>query len=164
MKKILSVFLISSLLLACSPKEEENTPPPEASEASALQAPSVPVSDEVYSFELQTLTPGCSNESQMICAVNLMVKCTINPDFAECTTNKDKMPKFTFMVDESLGRPTKQTYQITKIKPLPEGLVEVYTKSECDGKWFGLCKGNIIYVMQQKNNLWTVKDVYAVES
>ena len=74
------------------------------------------------------------------------------------------MPKFVFMEDESLQRPTSQSYKITKIKPLSDGSVEVYTQSTCNGNWFGLCNGNIIYVMSHQDNHWIVKEIYAIEA
>ena len=68
------------------------------------------------------------------------------------------------MEDESLQRPTQQSYKITKLKPLNDGTVEVYTQSTCNGVWFGLCNGNIIYVMKNVNNKWQVKDIYAISN
>ena len=66
------------------------------------------------------------------------------------------------MVDDSLDRPTEISYQVTKLKSLDGNLIEVHTQSQCNGNWFGLCKGNIIYVIDFKNNNWIVKDIYAL--
>ena len=41
-----------------------------------------------------------------------------------------------------------KTYKITKMSPREDGSVEVYTQSSCNGNWFGLCNGNIVYVMK----------------
>ena len=61
------------------------------------------------------------------------------------------MPSFVFMQDETLTRPTFQSYKITKLTPRADGSVEVHTQSSCNGNWFGLCNGNIIYVMKNIN-------------
>ena len=159
MKKILSLCLMFLSLNACSKTDEQKSneaPKPEVSTGID--------SETVFSFDINTLKPGCDNESQIVCAINASIKCTINPAFAECTEQKAYMPNFIFMEDESLQRPTSQSYKITKIKPLPDGTVEVYTQSTCNGNWFGLCNGNIIYVMDYQNNRWVVKDLYAIES
>mgnify|MGYP001110388324 CR=1 FL=1 len=115
-----------------------------------------------FHFSKDSLTAGCEDDSEIICAINLTVKCSIDPKFAEC--DKSKMPKFIFMEDESLQRPTESGYKITKLKPIAEGQMEVYTQSQCNGQWFGLCNGNIIYVMGQKDGHWVVKDLYAMQT
>ena len=158
MKKFLSLCLIFLSLNACSKTDEQNQNETQKPEASAGID-----SEKVFSFDINTLKPGCDNESQIVCAINASIKCTINPAFAECAELKAYMPNFIFMEDESLQRPTSQSYKITKIKPLSDGTVEVYTQSTCNGNWFGLCNGNIIYVMDYQNNRWVVKDLYAVE-
>lgn len=156
MKKILFLFAAFLTISACSKADEQTAAAPQ---------PDASVDNEtVFSFDINTLTAGCDNSSQMICAINASIKCTINPDFAECAEQKAYMPNFIFMQDESLQRPTSQSYKITKIKPLSDGTVEVYTQSTCNGNWFGLCNGNIIYVMDNQNGRWAVKDLYAVES
>ncbi len=155
MKKFLSVCLFV-LIAACS-KAESQTQPVTPTDNTNIDK------DTVFSFDINTLTPGCNSESQMICAINASIKCTINPDFAECAELKAFMPNFVFMRDESLQRPTSQSYKISKIKPLSDGTLEVYTQSTCNGNWFGLCNGNIIYVMDNQNGNWAVKDIYAVE-
>lgn len=158
MKKLFSFFTALLFLCACSPQEEASaadTPAPSAD---------VPLDEQIYSFDINNIPTGCDSPSEIICAINLSIKCTINPDFSECAENKDAMPGFVFMRDESLQRPTSQTYKIGKIKPLDDGSVEIYTQSTCNGNWFGLCNGNIIYVMKNNGSRWIVKDLYAVES
>ena len=73
------------------------------------------------------------------------------------------MPSFVFMQDESLQRPTFQSYKITKLKPRSDGAIEVFTQSSCNGNWFGLCNGNIIYVIKNTNSIWQIIDIYAIE-
>ena len=155
MKKFLFLFLICLTFCACSPKEQNN----QNSSISTVEIDK----NTVFSFDINTLSTGCEHSSLMICAINTSIKCTINPDFEECSKQKAYMPNFIFMKDENLKRPTSQSYKITKIKPLSDGSIEVYTQSTCNGNWFGLCNGNIIYVMDYQNNKWIVKDIYAVE-
>lgn len=160
MKKYLTIFLVLGILTACSDKTEENTPDNTA--AAETPAPKIDYAQKSFHFSKDSLTAGCEDDSEIICAINLAVKCSINPKFAEC--DKSKMPKFIFMEDESLQRPTESGYKITKLKPIAEGQMEVYTQSQCNGQWFGLCNGNIIYVMGQKDGHWVVKDLYAMQT
>lgn len=165
--KILTLTLCSFLLFcACSKSDSQSTETTSDSTTPVVEISSqAPLaSEEVYSFDLNTLAPGCDNDSAIVCAINMSVKCTINPDFSECSSQRENMPGFVFMRDDSLQRPTSQSYKITKIKPLDNGTVEIYTQSTCNGNWFGLCNGNIIYVMSQKDGVWKVKDLYALES
>lgn len=66
------------------------------------------------------------------------------------------------MEDESLQRPTEMTFRVYKLKPLKSGSVELYTESTCNGNWFGLCQGNIIYVLTPNGDKWNVNDIYAI--
>ncbi len=157
MKKLLSLCVILLALAACSKAEENQS-------AQAPQSSASIDKETVFSFDINTIKPGCDSDSEIVCAINASIKCTINPDFAECAELKAYMPNFVFMRDESLQRPTAQSYRITKMKPLSDGTIEVYTQSTCNGNWFGLCNGNIIYVMDRQNDRWVVKDLYAVEA
>lgn len=157
MKKFLSICAILLAITACSKADEaQKTPAPQASASIDKET--------VFSFDINTIVPGCDSDSEIVCAINASIKCTINPEFTECAELKAYMPNFIFMQDESLQRPTAQSYRITKMKPLSDGTVEVYTQSTCNGNWFGLCNGNIIYVMDRQNNRWVVKDIYAIEA
>ncbi|MBQ7659158.1 MAG: hypothetical protein IJS26_00235 [Alphaproteobacteria bacterium] len=117
--------------------------------------------DKTYDYQADKLSNKCSLDSQMACAVEFAVKCTLNPDYAGC--RESKLPKFIFMTDESLNRPTKMSFKIAKIKPIAADLVEIHTDSTCDGNWFGLCQGRIIYVLVPNGEDWRVKDIYALE-
>ena len=117
--------------------------------------------DKVYTYNLENLPEKCQINSTMACAVEFAVKCTINPDFAGC--RQSKLPKFIFMEDPSLERPTEISFKISKIKPISADLVEIYTESTCNGNWFGLCNGNIIYIIVPTEDAWRVKDIYAIE-
>ena len=54
-------------------------------------------------------------------------------------------------------------FKIHKIKPVAADMVEIHTDSTCNGNWFGLCQGNIIYVLVPNGDSWRVKDIYAIE-
>ena len=117
--------------------------------------------DKVYTYNPENLPQECNINSAMACAVEFAVKCTINPDFAGC--RQSNLPKFIFMEDPSLDRPTEISFKISKDKPIAADLVEIYTESTCNGNWFGLCQGNIIYVIVPTEDAWRVKDIYAIE-
>ncbi|MCQ2741411.1 MAG: hypothetical protein MJ210_04780 [Alphaproteobacteria bacterium] len=154
MKKL---FIIISFILlsACSQKD---TTAEKTSEAQKTLD-----KETVFSFNVNSLEQGCSSDSDLICTINTTVKCILNPEFTECEKNKDYIPSFVFMQDETLQRPTFQSYRIKKLNPREDGAVEVYTQSSCNGNWFGLCNGNIIYVMKNINSKWVVVDMYALE-
>ncbi len=158
MKKLFLIACCTLLITSCFKKEEKQQ------ETTTQAKIDVDISEKVYSFDLNTLTSGCDESSEIICAINTSIKCTINPEFSDCEQAKNAMPKFVFLNDENLQRPTSQSYKVNKLKPLPDGTVEVYTQSTCNGNWFGLCNGNIIYIMTNKNNTWIVKEIYAIES
>lgn len=112
-------------------------------------------------YEAGSLSEKCQLNSAMACAVETAVKCTLNPELSICA--EAKLPKFIFMTDEALGRPTKMSFQIAKIKPINNDLIEIHTDGTCDGNWFGLCNGRIIYVLVPSGDTWRVKDIYAIE-
>lgn len=171
MKKLWLILGVLALASACSEKESEearieNLPLEEALEEGeqVVVQPKYDISftNEAYSYDISNLALECDKGSDIICAIDLTLKCTINHKAKECTPAK--MPKFVFMEDESLQRPTKIEFKIEKIKPIDANMLEVYTKSTCNGGWFGLCQGNIIYVLNNKNGNWVVKDIYAMDN
>lgn len=172
MKKWGSVLAALLLINACSDPQEQNNGNAEMLPAEAVleQGEEIIVQpkfdikfeDIVYNYDAANLPGQCEKGSDVICAIDLQVKCTINPKLAEC--DPKKLPKFTFMEDESLRRPTQQTFQVVKVKPIDPYTVEVYTRGTCNGVWFGLCQGNIVYVLNNKNGVWAVKDLYALEN
>lgn len=166
MKKYSALLLILTLISACSDKNSDDSVAASENMApkqiSLNKMPNADYAEKTFEFNADTLTSGCEEDSEIVCAINLALKCTINPKAEEC--DKSKMPKFIFMEDESLERPTAASYKITKMKPIADGQVEIYTESTCNGSWFGLCNGKIIYVMAQKNGKWIVKDLYARQS
>ena len=125
-----------------------------------FEMPTLP--EQTFSFSQGSLSAECALDDDMFCAIETAVKCTINSSFEFCA--KADLPKFVFMQDPGLDRPTEMSYKIIDKKILSNGTTEVYTESNCNGNWFGLCQGTIIYVMAQKpENVWYVKDIYAIE-
>ena len=90
MKKLLSLLMVLLTISACSKSEEQSPKPTPAPTASIDK-------DTIFSFDINTLSVGCDNNSEMVCAINASIKCTINPDFAECAELKAFMPNFIFM-------------------------------------------------------------------
>ena len=169
MKKFLLALGSVLLISACSDQKEEKNPTQDTAvrAESSEQEVVLPTYDmnfekQTYRYDIQDLETNCNKGSEIVCAVELQVKCTINPKLAIC--DHKKLPRFTFMEDESLRRPTTMSFQMIKIKPIDAQTIEVYTQSECNGGWFGLCQGNIIYVLNHKSGQWIVKDVYALQS
>ena len=155
------LFLLAGVL-GVSSCSDESDKAIEESDPAAAEA--IDFDKEVFTFDAASLIEGCSAGSEMVCAINLFVKCSIDPQRPECLKNKDRLPSFVFMSDESLERPTHVSYRISRLKPLPGSNVEVYTQSRCNGKWFGLCNGHIIYVMSPAGSDWNVQDVYALQT
>ncbi len=158
MKKYVAFLLVAvSLVVSCSDKSEDVS----AAEVNNTENIAVPEYDKkVFSYQLGELQDGCPVNSAMICAINQAAKCTINPKHKDC--DKQLLPSFIFMEDESLQRPTEMSFRVYKLKPINGGLVEVYTESMCNGGWFGLCKGTIIYVLAPQGENWKVDNIYAV--
>lgn len=155
MKK--TIFTIFSLLIIIACSQRDTT------EEKTKEANKTLDKETVFSFDVNNLKSGCDYNSELICIINNTVKCILNPSFEECEKIKNKIPAFVFMQDETLQRPTFQSYKITKLTPRNDGAVEVYTQSSCNGNWFGLCNGNIVYVMKNIDNQWIIKDIYALE-
>ncbi len=155
MKKNIFILLSFLFIIACSQKDTTAEKTKEAN--SNLDK------NTVFSFDINNIKTGCEYDSELVCTINNAVKCILNPNFADCEKIKDRLPSFVFMEDESLQRPTFQSYKITKITPREDGAVEIYTQSSCNGNWFGLCNGNIVYVMKNIDSKWYIKDMYALE-
>jgi len=162
-KKLVFAFILTVILVAffymlkfyrTTPKIP-NTP-------EVLVEASTSFEDEVYEYEAGRLPKDCRLTSEMACAVDFAIKCTLEPDYEGCRASK--LPKFIFMSDEALQRPTQMSFKITKIKPIAADMVEMYTQSSCNGNWFGLCQGTVIYVLIPDGETWRVKDIYAIES
>ena len=155
MKKAITTLFFILFIISCSQKDTTAEKTKEAN--SNLDK------NTVFSFDVNNLKTGCDYDSELVCTINSAVKCTLNPLFEECEKLKDRLPTFVFMQDETLQRPTFQSYKINKLTPREDGAIEVYTQSTCNGNWFGLCNGNIVYVMKSIDSKWYIKDMYALE-
>lgn len=117
--------------------------------------------DVIYTFNIENVSEECSQDNPQFCAVENAVKCTVTPDMEFC--KKLNLPEFIFMKDPSIDRPSEISYKIVNKKVLPNNTTEIYTESACNGNWFGLCQGTVIYVLTPTNETWQVKDIYAIE-
>lgn len=117
--------------------------------------------ETIFTFNIENLSDDCSQENNLLCSVENAVKCTINPDLKFCAALK--LPEFIFMKDPSVDRPSEISYKIVNKKVLPNNTTEIYTESACNGNWFGLCQGTVIYVLSPDNDNWQIKDIYAIE-
>lgn len=161
-KLIVILFMLAllcfSIYLVTKTKNADRT----VVEESVVEVEMPKLPEQVFSFEKSTLNENCSIDDSMFCAIEVAVKCTINPEFSICA--KADLPKFIFMTEQGLDRPTEMNYKIIDKKNLNNGTTEIYTESNCNGNWFGLCQGTIIYVMAQKaQKIWYVKDIYGIE-
>ncbi len=160
-KKILISFVLMLLILVGLYTWKTKTSAPVILNNETPKIGSLNFEDKLYSYQAEKLETGCHLNSSMACAVDFAIKCTLNPDYENCRDSK--LPKFIFMSDESLKRPTEMSFKIAKIKPINSNLVEIHTDSTCNGNWFGLCQGRIIYVLVPDGDDWRVKDIYAIE-
>lgn len=152
-KVFLSLLLMIGFIAACSDKAEQ-------SETAQQQEVSSGYENMIFSYKQGEIKTGCSTTDALICAVELVAKCTINPKYEEC--KKDMLPAFIFMEDASLQRPTEMSFKVYKLKPLSGGNIEAYTESSCNGGWFGLCQGNVIYVLTPQADGWKINDIYSL--
>ena len=155
MKKIFLILFTLLMITACYQKD--TTAEKTKEENSNLDK------NTVFSFDINNLKEGCDTNSELICTINSAIKCILNPNFEECNKIKEKIPSFIFIQDETLHRPSFQSYKINKLTPREDGTIEVHTQSSCNGNWFGLCNGNIIYIMKNINSEWYITDMYALE-
>ena len=151
----------SAFYFANTKTKVQPQPQPEKTVQPVIESKKVALEDREFIYNKDNLDLSCSEDSQMLCAVDFAVKCTINPEVEACKSSK--LPKFIFMSDASLERPTEISFKVHKIKPISTDLVEIHTNSTCNGVWFGLCKGRVIYVLVPDGEAWRVKDIYAIE-
>ncbi len=118
--------------------------------------------DAVHTYRAEDVKSGCSAEDGIFCAVERTVKCTLAPELDGCDAGN--VPAFVLGKSGEVQRPTEISFSITKLKPVPESSdISVYTNSDCDAVWFGLCKGTVIYSLTQKDGQWAVTNIYALE-
>ena len=165
MKKFLLLLPLALLLNACSDDTDNTADSSQEIAAKEIQMFSIPATDIInrqFSFSTQDSDSAFADKNEIVSAINNTIKCTLNPKNPSCKSIS--LPKFILMEDESLQRPTQMQYKISKIMPLMEGMLHIYTQSQCNNNWFGLCQGNIIYVLQNKHNQWEVIDIFAMEN
>jgi hypothetical protein len=118
--------------------------------------------DEMHAYNAENLSVACSAEDGIFCAVEKVIKCTMKPDLESC--NKNVVPAFVIADAEDMERPTEMSFRIVKIKPIPESSdISVYTESDCNAIWFGLCKGTVVYSLSPKDGGWAVNNIFALE-
>jgi len=118
--------------------------------------------EPVYTYKADNLSEKCAVDDKIFCAVERTVKCTINPDMSIC--NKNYVPNFVLGQTNDVERPKEISFKIVKIKPIPESSdISVYTQSDCDTLWFGLCKGTVVYSLTSAHDEWQVTNIFALE-
>lgn len=118
--------------------------------------------DGVHSYNSEDLQTECTSEDKIFCAIERTVKCTIEPTLSGC--DKAFVPGFVLGNVEGVDRPTKISFKLAKIKPVAGSTdISVYTESDCDALWFGLCKGMVVYSLTPKGDEWSVTNIFALE-
>ena len=118
--------------------------------------------DEMHVYNAEDISDECTATDGVFCAVEKVVKCTMKPDMESC--NKKVVPAFVIADAEDMERPTEMSFKIVKIKPVPESQdISVYTESDCNAMWFGLCKGTVVYSLTQNEGNWVVNNIFALE-
>ena len=117
---------------------------------------------KVYRYRAEDLQSDCLIDDEVFCAVERTVKCTISPELEACDVAY--VPSFVLGKSDDVERPTEISFKIIKIKPIAESTdVSVYTESECNAKWFGLCQGTVVYSLSMKGEQWAVTNIFAME-
>ena len=129
---------------------------------SALTESNTAKTDEQHVYNSEDLQTECSADDKIFCAIELTVKCTIDPELVGC--DKSVVPSFILGKTEEVERPTEISFKMTKIKPITNSSdISVYTESDCNALWFGLCKGTVVYSLTPKDNGWSVTNIFALE-
>lgn len=159
-KKVVIVFLFVLLFAGAWGVMYKMTPREEAGKGGTLESGAF--DGKVYSYNAADIASGCQTKDEIFCAIEQTVKCTMAPELDGCL--KDRVPSFVLGKTEEAVRPTEMSFKIVKIKPIPQSSdISVYTESECNAMWFGLCKGTVIYSLSQRNGKWAVVNIYAME-
>lgn len=118
--------------------------------------------DELHVYNSGDLQTECSSDDKIFCAVELTVKCTMEPELEGC--DKSLVPSFVLGKTEEVERPTEISFKVVKIKPITNSSdISVYTESDCNALWFGLCKGTVVYSLTPKDDVWSVTNIFALE-
>ncbi len=135
----------------------------EKAQADAVQKTENLKAEDVHVYRADDIASGCSSEDKLFCAIERTIKCTMEPELSDC--QGELVPAFVLGKTQDAERPTEVSFKVTKIKPIPDSTdVSVYTESDCNAMWFGLCKGTVVYTLSFKgNDDWAVTNVYALE-
>lgn len=118
--------------------------------------------DDLHVYNSGDLQTECSSDDKIFCAIERTVKCTIEPELDGC--DKSVVPSFVLGKTEEVERPTEISFKVTKIKPITNSSdLSVYTQSDCNALWFGLCKGTVVYSLTPKDGEWAVTNIFALE-
>lgn len=157
---VLFFALMASILFYLQKKNAQNG----VDAAPVVVQESAMKTDDVHAYTAADLSAECSSDDHIFCAVEKTVKCTITPELLGC--DKDSVPAFVIGKAEDTERPTEMSFKIVKIKPVPDSQdVSVYTESDCNAMWFGLCKGTVVYSLSPSENesQWRVTNIFALE-
>ena len=149
------VMMLYVVFLMTKVKETEIVPLPTQEKVQAVE-------DTLHAYKKDSLSEVCDVDDQIFCAIEKAVKCTIDNELSMC--DDGEIPSFIMGKTEEDVRPSEISFSITKIKPVPESRdIMVYTQSDCNASWFGLCKGIVIYSLTPKDGNWVVSNVLALE-
>lgn len=168
MKKIIFAFCLALSLTACGKSDTQDSAETAVTTATPVMDTSLEFDNTEYSYQKDNLPETCTSENEIVCAIESVVKCALNPKASYCDAKT--MPDFIFYDDamfaddDGLGRPTKQSFRPIKMKPIDGNTIEVLTVGTCDKNWFGNCAGNIIYILDNTGGHWRVKELYAIEN
>lgn len=168
MKKIIFAVYLVLCLAACGKSDTRDSDEKSAVTAAPAAETALEFDGKEYSYKRDALPAACISENEIICAIENVVKCALNPKASYCDAKT--MPDFIFYDDamfaddDGLGRPTTQSFRPVKMKPINADTIEVLTTGTCDKNWFGNCAGNIIYILDNKSGHWRVKELYAIEN
>ena len=118
-------------------------------------------SKNLYTFNPDNIADLCADRHNVLCAVENIVKCTIKPTLPSCAALH--LPRFVFMQGDNVDRPTEISYKITKYTMDANKKASVYTQSTCNASWFGICEGNIVYLLNETPEGWAIEDIYSIE-
>lgn len=157
----IAIFALALWAMFCMQKKTEVVPQ-DVKQETAFPVTSDATDEPTYVYKREHLEENCALDDKIFCAVERVVKCTINPDMNIC--NKDVVPAFVLGQTEDVERPSEISFKIVKIKPIPESSdLSVYTKSDCNALWFGLCKGTVVYSLAASDENWQVTNIFALE-
>lgn len=168
LKKILIMLLFIAVFGAAAwfgyslitPKSETTA----AANAVTVAQPEAADFETMHVYTSGDLVAACTAEDKVFCAIERTVKCTIEPTLDYCT--KEFVPNFVFGQTDDVERPSEISFKLTKIKPIAgSDVLSVYTESDCNAMWFGLCKGTVVYSLRPQGNdgAWRVENIYALE-